>query len=111
MNETTKIRIKTQIQELIEETRQDLAEQVESQKAIAPDNAIGRISRMDAMYNNQVNEATLTRTRERLAKLEYLLPKVDEPGFGKCERCMQEINEKRLMAIPESTLCVRCASY
>jgi len=94
----------------IGEARVAIAEQEEANAAVTPDNAIGRISRMDAMYNKQVNEGTLQRARERLAKLEYVLGKIDEPGFGQCDFCHQPIQPARLVAMPESTICVRCAT-
>lgn len=76
---------------------------------IAPENAIGRISRMDAINNKSVNEATLRTAEEKLVKLEMALQIIDEPQFGVCIRCGQEIPEGRLMIMPESTKCVSCA--
>ena len=95
----------------IEETRQAVAEQESDARAIAPDNAIGRISRMGAMYDKQINEATLQRAKDRLAKLEYVLDHIDTPEFGRCEFCSQPIQPARIMAMPESTTCVRCAAF
>ena len=94
----------------IEETRQAIAAQQSDGGAIAPDNAIGRISRMGAMYDKQVNEATLQRAKDRLAKLEYVLDHIDTPEFGRCEFCRQPIRHARGLAMPESTVCVRCAA-
>ncbi len=86
--------IKATISAKLDEARLAIAEQEDANRAVTPDNAIGRISRMDAMYNKQVNEGTLQRARERLAKLEYVLSKVHEPGFGHCEFCRQPIRPR-----------------
>jgi len=95
----------------MEKARQAVAAQGLDGKSIAPDRAIGRISRMDAMYNQQVNDATLQRAKDRLARLEYLLAHVDHPDFGLCEYCRAPIPPARLRAMPESTTCMRCAAF
>lgn len=77
---------------------------------VSPDNAIGRVSRMDAINNKSVVDAALRKAEERLEKLRAILDRLDDPHFGKCRKCRQSIPEGRLLIMPESTLCVRCAS-
>jgi DnaK suppressor protein len=36
------------------------------------------------------------------------LRKLDEGGFGECERCSEEIAEKRLEALPFARYCIDC---
>ena len=79
-------------------------------KPISPENAIGRVSRMDAINNKSVNEATLRTAENKLKKLHYASTQLDEANFGKCAVCGADIQEGRLMLIPESNKCVRCAS-
>lgn len=76
---------------------------------VAPDNAIGRVSRMDAINNKSVNDAALREAEQRYKKLSLVLDKVDDPNFGICRSCKQPIPEGRLMIRPESVLCVHCA--
>jgi len=76
---------------------------------IAPDNAIGRVSRMDAINNKSVNDNALREAEQRYKKLLLVLDNVDDPNFGICRSCKQPIPEGRLMIRPESTLCVHCA--
>lgn len=76
---------------------------------VAPDNAIGRVSRMDAINNKSVNDAALREAEQRYKKLLQILDKVDDPDFGICRSCKQPIPEGRLMIRPESVLCVHCA--
>jgi len=111
MTATEREEVRTAIQEAIKKASEDLSAQQADNKSIAPDRAIGRVSRMDAMYNQQVNAGTLKRTKERLAKLEYVLGRIDNPDFGQCEYCRSPIHLARLKAMPESTTCVRCASF
>ncbi|MEZ5058826.1 MAG: TraR/DksA C4-type zinc finger protein [Saprospiraceae bacterium] len=67
------------------------------------------VSRMDAIQNKSVAEASLRSARKRVTSLKIALKKLEEPGFGKCTRCGNPIQPARLMFMPESTNCVRCA--
>ena len=82
---------------------------VETSKPVAPDNAIGRLTRMEAISSRGVSEASLNSARAKLAKLEKALEKVDESDFGVCIRCSNPIPHGRIMALPENVLCVPCA--
>lgn len=78
-------------------------------KPIAPENAIGRISRMDAINNKSVNEAALRTLIEKARKIESALQRIDERDFGICRKCKNVIPEGRLLLMPGTTLCVNCA--
>ncbi len=78
-------------------------------KPISPENSIGRVSRMDAINNKGVADAAMRSAKKRLAKLQHALVKIEEPNFGSCSVCSNSIQPKRLMFMPESTRCVRCA--
>jgi len=91
----------------------DLKEDVDAYRAltqpIAPDDSIGRLTRMEAINSKSINEAALRRARNKLSRLEQTLRKVDDPDFGLCRACEASIPFPRLMAMPESDLCVACA--
>ena len=76
---------------------------------IEPENAIGRISRMDAINNKTINDRLLRNAAEKLKKLNLALHRIHEPKFGFCTLCEQAIQEARLMLMPESSLCISCA--
>ena len=68
------------------------------------------ITRMDSIVNNSVNEAALAAARTRLAGLEYASKRIDDdPEFGYCIDCGEEIGFARLRAMPETVRCVDCA--
>lgn len=75
----------------------------------APDSAIGRVSRMDAINNRSINEAALRKKKLQLSKIETALNEIDLPGFGICKRCGNKIQEARILLMPESKVCVNCA--
>lgn len=78
-------------------------------RPVAPDNAIGRLTRMEALGSQGISEASLNSSKAKLVKLEKALSKVDLPDFGICTRCANPIPEGRIMLMPENVLCVSCA--
>jgi DnaK suppressor protein len=109
MNEQEKQDLRTRIDSAILEMKEKIAQLEEASRPIGPENAIGRVSRMDAINNKSVSEAALRTAKGKLSKLQNALQKLDTPGFGKCRRCGRPIAPARLMYMPESDHCVRCA--
>jgi len=48
------------------------------------------------------------RERKLIKKMNEALARIDDGTFGICEVCGDEISEKRLMARPVTTLCIKC---
>lgn len=94
----------------IEKTKALIIDYKELTKPIAPDDAIGRVSRMDAINNKTINESALRQAEERLKKLEKVLGKVGKPEFGLCAGCGKTIPIQRILIRPESSRCVNCAN-
>jgi DnaK suppressor protein len=109
MNPGKEIRLKVLIQEKIEYLRSTLAKENEETKPIAPDVAIGRLSRLDSMQMQQMALAMERRQRAELEGLEAALLRIKKGTYGICETCRNEIAEARLQAIPDATLCINCA--
>lgn len=109
LSKEDKEKIRESIRGKIVKAKYGIAELEDLTRPIAPDNAIGRISRMDAINNKSVNEASLRETREKLIRLEHALVIIDKEGFGKCVRCGITIPFGRLVLMPESTKCASCS--
>ena len=77
---------------------------------VAPDDAIGRISRMDAINNKSVTEASLRQAEQKLLNLQRVLSRVGTSDFGICIKCGKPIPEGRILYRPESLTCVNCAT-
>lgn len=108
MNQTQKNKLKSIIENEIESVNFDIEELEETTKPIPLDNAIGRVSRMDAINNKSRNEALLEDARSKLRNLEKSLSIIDTDEFGKCTSCGSEISFERLAFIPETTKCRNC---
>jgi DnaK suppressor protein len=62
----------------------------------------------------ELNQSFTIRLREReeklLNKVEAALARMQDGSYGTCEDCGDEIDIKRLMARPVTTLCIDCKS-
>ena len=110
MGELDRKALKSLIKEKIGAIEEEILDLKELTKPISPENAIGRLSRMDAINNKSINEAALRKSEEKYSKLKYALTKIDEPEFGLCDRCGKVIQPQRIMLMPESNYCVSCAA-
>src|SRR5579862_1887440 len=45
---------------------------------------------------------------QRLRFIKEALKALDRGQYGECVRCGEDINEKRLLAVPWATMCIRC---
>ncbi len=109
IDSTEKKALMAKINEKIAQAEKEIEHLEDVTKPISPENSIGRVSRMDAINNKSVAEAALRSSRKKLNKLRLALTKIDDSGFGICKMCKEPIPSPRLMFMPESTRCVRCA--
>ena len=109
MPEINKSEIKAKIEAEISKTKKQIEEYKELTRPVEPENAIGRISRMDAINNKSVTEAALRKAKDKLNKLNIALSKVNNDDFGKCIRCHQPIPPGRILIMPQARTCVACS--
>ena len=109
MRKEDQIIIENKILNEIKKTSASILEYKELCRPIAPDDAIGRVSRMDAINNKSVLEAALRKAETKLKKLKIVQKEIKTEGFGRCLRCKQQIPLGRLILVPESKKCVNCA--
>lgn len=90
-------------EEILKELRETLKDLEEGQENL-PDTVD------QAARESQLALGLRLRDREQklLKKIERALQKIEEGTYGICEACGAEIDEKRLMARPEATLCIDC---
>lgn len=105
-----KSQIKSRILEEIDATQALVNKYKVLTQPIAPENAIGRVSRMDAINNKSVNEAALRKAQNKLNNLRVALTKIDDSDFGQCVKCRKKIPIGRILLMPQAISCVNCAS-
>lgn len=71
--------------------------------------AIGRLSRMDALQNQAMAKATEARRAHERQRLLAALTRMRDGDFGYCTDCGEPIAEGRLRLDLSATRCVDCA--
>lgn len=104
-----KEQIKIRLKEEISDTKILVEKYRELSKPIAPENSIGRVSRMDAINNRSVNESAFRKAELKLSNLNIALSKIDDKDFGVCIRCNNSIPLGRILLIPHAITCVNCS--
>ncbi|MFW5851814.1 MAG: TraR/DksA family transcriptional regulator [Bacteroidota bacterium] len=108
MKEEDKVEIRRIIAREIEKTSIKIEELQSFIEPISPDNAIGRVSRMDAIQNKTIYEASVRNSKERLHLLQEIQQNQYDNDFGTCKKCGQDIQIERLRLRPEIRFCARC---
>ena len=109
MDAHEKEKIKIKLIEEINSTSEKINKYKELSKPIAPENSIGRISRMDAINNKTIVDRMLRNSEEKLKKLKFNLTLIETKDFGNCRKCKKEININRIKLMPEVSTCVKCS--
>ena len=69
---------------------------------------MGRLSRMDALQDQQMAQETTRRRKIQLQKIDSALRRMDAGTYGCCLRCGDEIERARLDFDSASTRCIGC---
>ncbi|MEQ9693223.1 TraR/DksA C4-type zinc finger protein [Shimia sp. SDUM112013] len=111
MNEKDKLHLRAVILEKLAALTEENRLGQEAQAVVTLDQqAVGRLSRMDALQSQAMAKANQTR-RDALAKaLEAALARINTEDFGYCEDCGEEIALKRLEFDPAALRCISCAA-
>lgn len=109
MDEQNKIKLIALINDKIASTQKDIIAFKKLIKPVSPDQAIGRLTRMEAINSKSINEVALQKANVTLSNLKNALKTINDPDFGLCAMCEEPIPIQRLLIMPESDLCVSCA--
>ncbi len=110
MTKQEKETIKVTIDKDISLLKEQIATLEEKVKPIAPDCGLGRLTRLEAMGEQDVNNKILDESRLRLTRLKNAQQRIDKPMFGICIECEEPIGVGRMSVRPESVRCVACAN-
>ena len=105
-----------QLQELREELQRELARIERSMKTTAEaarpvqldQSSIGRLSRIDAIQNQQLTAGLHEREQSQHQALVRALERIDAGIYGRCETCSGHIPYGRLLVFPEARTCAGC---
>lgn len=71
--------------------------------------SVGRLSRMDAMQAQSMATAMEQRRKNRIARIQDALRRLEADDFGFCDDCGAFIGEGRLAVDPIVRRCISCA--
>ena len=71
--------------------------------------AIGRLSRQDALLNQSMAKATQARRTAEAQRIRMALARIDEGEYGYCVDCGEDIAPERLALDPATAKCISCA--
>jgi len=108
MNPTEKEKLKHLLEKEIDAADRTIERLKEASMAVPPDNALGRLTRMETMGDQQMSKAKLFKMQERRVELRNALRKLPSATFGLCNACKQPLLVERLLAVPEAQVCVPC---
>ena len=88
---------------LIEEAMKTVGELVDTPTKL-PDPTDQAVFESDRGFELRIRD----RERKLIRKIDQALKRIEEGSYGICEACGEDIDEKRLMARPEASLCIHC---
>ena len=99
-----------QITERLTALQRESALSEETRRTVILDQqSVGRLSRMDAMQQQAMAQATERRRAVERQKLEAALARIDADEFGFCVDCGEDIPPARLALDPTVLRCISCA--
>ncbi len=105
--EEARTKLLTRRAELAEEDR--LSAEARGPVTLQQD-SVGRLSRMDAMQQQQMALAAEKRRQSERSRIAAALHRLDQGDWGYCLTCGEEIAAKRLEHDPSVATCVGCAA-
>ena len=97
------------MEELERDIREDMDSNPEDSGVVELDSSIGRLSRMDALQNQQMALELKRRQENQLLRIENAFKRLAKGQYGLCGKCKKPIEEDRLEVFPDAVTCVRCA--
>jgi DnaK suppressor protein len=71
---------------------------------------VGRLSRMDALQQQAMADASRSRAQRELVRVRLALKRIEEGDYGYCAECGEAITAGRLDFDPANPLCIDCAN-
>ena len=101
----------TQLREVVAEANAEASTTKDSRATVTLDQqSVGRLSRMDALQQQAMAQATHLRRQAQVTRAKSALKRIEDGEFGECLECGEEIAPKRLKHDPTLPLCITCAS-
>ena len=101
-------RFKQKLQVRHRELQSGVAQTQRNLRTAQTDYGKDEVDRANTSLAREIDLAQKSRDRALLASVDAALKRISEGTFGNCLNCGQEINTKRLEAIPWVRYCITC---
>lgn len=103
----TKMEI-NKFKQILEARQAELARLLRNREAIAIEKSADALDEVQHAAERELAIRNLDRESGLLRQVKTALVRIDEGGYGTCLHCDEEINPKRLAAVPWTPYCIRC---
>ena len=100
---------KKYLEEALDEVGKYLESSEDAAAAVAPDKGLGRLSRMEAMQDQQLVMEMRRRKKRQLVEIKLAISRLEMGNYGTCVFCGKEIHPERLEVAPEVQTCMNCS--
>jgi DnaK suppressor protein len=97
------------LEEALYEVEKYLESSEDAAAAVAPDKGLGRLSRMEAMQDQQLVMEMRRRKKRQLVEIKLAISRLEMGNYGTCVFCGKEISPERLEVAPEVQTCMSCS--
>jgi DnaK suppressor protein len=97
------------LEEALYEVEKYLESSEDAAAAVEPDKGLGRLSRLEAMQDQQLVMEMRRRKKRQLAEIKSAISRLEMGNYGSCIFCGKEISPERLEVSPEAQTCMRCS--
>lgn len=95
---------------LAELDQEDAANEDSRDTVTLQQDSVGRLSRMDALQQQAMAQATERRRMAERARIRAAFERIEEGEWGYCTACGEDIAPARLANDPSLATCIKCAS-
>jgi len=104
-----------ELAQLLKQKQAELGSQLEHNResadpVILDQQSVGRVSRMDAIQQQQMSVANREQAASLLKAITSALARIDSHEYGYCLECGEPVGFARLQAQPHAPLCLACQS-
>src|SRR5687767_12753378 len=94
--------------QILETKQAELARVLRNREAIAIEKSADALDEVQHAAERELAIRNLDRESGLLRQVKLALHRIDEGTYGTCMHCDEDINAKRLAAVPWTQYCIRC---
>lgn len=110
LTDTERADLEVRLQEMLDDLRRAATGADDRSATVDLDGSMGRLSRMDALQQQEMAKAQARQAERRLITVQRALTRFADDSYGDCLDCGEPIGFRRLRAKPDAPFCVSCTA-